>query len=273
MVIYGKKIRKKSYLHGEIFLLNDEKQSFASQQVELLKAIDEYGSISKAAKQIGISYKTAWDRIDAMNNMSAQPLVERSTGGAKGGGTVLTDLGQKIIAGFQSLQDEHQKFVAQLAKNQLNSLNDLANFMRSGNMKSSARNQFNSKVVNITHGAVNAEIELDIGTDQSLYAIITSDSVHNLELTQGSQVTALIKASSVIITKDIAIVTSARNKLIGKISRIVKGAVNSDITLDIGGEKSVCAIITNQSVENLALKEGDTAVALFKAPSVILLKN
>lgn len=269
----AKKSEKKSYLHGEIFLLNDEKQSFASQQVELLKAIDEYGSISKAAKQIGISYKTAWDRIDAMNNMSAQPLVERSTGGAKGGGTVLTDLGQKIIAGFQSLQDEHQKFVAQLAKNQLNSLNDLANFMRSGNMKSSARNQFNSKVVNITHGAVNAEIELDIGTDQSLYAIITSDSVHNLELTQGSQVTALIKASSVIITKDIAIVTSARNKLIGKISRIVKGAVNSDITLDIGGEKSVCAIITNQSVENLALKEGDTAVALFKAPSVILLKN
>ncbi|MFV0321459.1 MAG: TOBE domain-containing protein [Alphaproteobacteria bacterium] len=269
----AEKSTQHSYLSGEIFLLNDAQQSFASQQVELLKAIDKCGSISQAAKYVGISYKTAWDRIDAMNNMSSEPLLIRSIGGAKGGGTKLTDMGKKIISGFHALQKEHQKFLAQLTQNKLYSLTDIANFIRNENMKSSARNQFNSKVTNITPGAVNAEVELDIGADQTLYAIITSDSVKNLELTKGSQAIALIKASAVIISKDTDIATSARNKLIGKVSRIVKGAVNSDITLDIGGEKSVCAIITNQSVENLALKEGDSAVALFKAPSVILLNS
>ncbi|MBU2238251.1 MAG: LysR family transcriptional regulator, partial [Gammaproteobacteria bacterium] len=86
-------------LKGEVFLLTEQHKSFASAQIELLAAIDECGSISKAAKQVGISYKTAWDRIDAMNNMSAQPLVVRSTGGAHGGGTLLTELGHRVISG------------------------------------------------------------------------------------------------------------------------------------------------------------------------------
>ena len=68
-------------------------------------------------------------------------------------------------------------------------------------------------------------------------------------------------------------ITSARNKFAGKVSRIVPGAVNTDVTLDVGGGKSVCALITNISATDLGLKEGELACALFKAPSVILLKD
>ena len=86
-------------------------------------------------------------------------------------------------------------------------------------------------------------------------------------------VVALIKASSVIVSADTAIMTSARNKLTGTISRILPGAVNSDITIDLGSGKSVSSTITNISAEELDLKEGQLACALFKASSIILLKD
>lgn len=262
----------KGQLMGDIFLLADNKQSFAVTQIELLKAIHECGSISKAAKAIGISYKTAWDRIDAMNNMSPKALVSRSAGGALGGGTALTELGQRILEGFQSLQNEHQKFIGRLG-DKLHSLNDIANFVRSESMKTSARNQFRGVITRITPGVVNAEVELDIGTSQRLIATITQDSVERLGLEKNNVTVALIKASSVLVSADTGIVTSARNKFTGQVSRLISGAVNTDVTLDIGDGKSVCAIITNTSAKDLNLKEGDTACALFKASSVILLKD
>ena len=259
-------------LKGEVFLLTEQHKPFASAQIELLAAIDTCGSISKAAKQVGISYKTAWDRIDAMNNMSAQPLVVRSTGGAQGGGTLLTELGHRVISGFQALQDEHQKFIERLG-DKLHNLNDVASFMRSESVKTSARNQFKGTVSNITLGAVNTEVELDIGTDQSIIAMITQESVEQLGLEKNSDVVALIKASSVILSTNTKVVTSARNKLVGTISRLLPGAVNTDVTLDIGGGKSVSAVITNISAIELELEVGQAACALFKAPSVILLKD
>ena len=68
-------------------------------RIELLAAIGETGSISAAARAVGMSYKGAWDAIDAMNNLADEPLVTRATGGKRGEGqgyfyepTVLTDV-------------------------------------------------------------------------------------------------------------------------------------------------------------------------------------
>lgn len=261
----------KGQLQGDIFWSNGQ-QPLAEAQVALLKAVDQSGSISKAAKLVGISYKTAWDRIDAMNNMSSQALVSRTTGGAQGGGTRLTEHGLRIVAGFEQLQDEHRRFIAQLG-NKVQSLNDVASFMKGGSLHTSARNQFRGLIRRITASAINAEVELDIGAGQPLVAMITRDSVERLGLVEGSEVIALVKASSVIVSTDTAIQTSARNKLVGKVARVLTGSVNSDVTLDIGGGKAVSAIVTNESAKSLALAEGVDACALFKAPSVILLKE
>ncbi|WP_239090337.1 TOBE domain-containing protein [Marinomonas ostreistagni] len=138
-------------------------------------------------------------------------------------------------------------------------------------MKTSARNQFLGTITAITDGAVNTEVTLDIGANQSLVAIITQESAQTLGLVVDGTCTALIKASSVILSADTTVVTSARNKLIGKIAKLVPGAVNTDVTLDIGNGKMVSAIITNTSVAELGLKEGADACALFKAPSVLLM--
>ena len=54
-------------LKGDLFLVDERNRSFTVQQIQLLQAIEQCGSITKAAKSVGISYKTAWDRINMMN--------------------------------------------------------------------------------------------------------------------------------------------------------------------------------------------------------------
>ena len=255
-----------------MFLLNEDQQSFTSAQIELLIAIGDCGSITNAAKQVGISYKTAWDRIDAMNNLSEKPLVIRATGGAKGGGTKLTEFGQEIIQGFTELQDEHAAFVERLGSS-LHSMGDLAKFLRSTTLHTSAINQFRGQVTKITRGAVNTEIELSISNTATIVAHVTNDSAKKMHFKKGSYAVALIKSSWIILSKDSEVATSARNKLTGSITKIVKGGVNSEVSIDLGDGKTLCSVITNTSVKELKLKKGDQASALFKASSVILMAD
>lgn len=260
-----------SQLVGQLFLKTGQTGAFASQQIDLLHAVKNTGSISKAAKEVGISYKTAWDRIDTMNNLSTEPLVVTASGGAKGGGTQLTEFGLRIIDGFQALMDEHARFVSQLGK-QLNSLNDIANFVHSETMITSARNQFRGQIINVLHGAVNTEVIIDIGSAQSLVAMVSRDSAEQLGLEPGKQTVAIVSESSILLSKDTTLATSARNRLVGSVSRVFEGAVNSDVAIDLGHSKTINAVITNTSLEVLAIKPGDAIAAIFKAPSVILMK-
>ena len=263
---------KKTALKGNLYFLNDDSQSFTASQIQLLIAIQDCGSISAAAKEVGISYKTAWDRIDSMNNLSEKPLVVRSAGGAQGGGTVLTELAQQIIEGFQALQDRHSAFVERLGDN-VHRVEDLASFMKRSALLTSARNQYRGKITSIREGSVNSEIELRISDSAVLIAHITRDSCHSMELQLGDTVIALIKSSWILLSKEVNVLTSARNKLIGEIVKINPGEVNSEVIIDLGNGKSICSILTNPSVAELELAIGDTACALFKASSVILMRD
>ena len=66
-------------------------------RVELLKAIDSFGSINAAAKSMQMSYKKAWQTIDDMNSLADEPLVIRITGGNGGGGTSVTEAGKEAL--------------------------------------------------------------------------------------------------------------------------------------------------------------------------------
>lgn len=68
-------------------------------------------------------------------------------------------------------------------------------------MKISARNQIKGIVLSVNEGAVNSEVELDLGNGQTIVSIITKNSVENLGIKVGDEVTAIIKASSVILGK------------------------------------------------------------------------
>lgn len=259
-------------MKDEFSLQPADNLSFSEKQITLLQAINSCGSISAAAKNIGISYKTAWDRIESMNNQSDQALVTRSAGGARGGGTKLTQRGQNIVSGFIKIQQEHQLFLESLNTDD-SSVNDFANFSRKSRMKSSARNQFGGTIEKITRGSVNTEIELKLGDSLTIVATITNDSQRNLKLKKHDSATALIKSSWILLSNDVSIATSARNNIVGQVLRLKKGEVNSEVVMDIGNEKTLCSIITNTSAERLGIKKNQTLLALFKASSVILLTD
>ena len=80
-------------------------------KISLLKAIEKFGSINKAAKSMNMSYKKAWKLVDAMNQESNPPLVNRMAGGKDGGGTQLTDSGEKAIKQFNTLNVKLRKFL------------------------------------------------------------------------------------------------------------------------------------------------------------------
>lgn len=137
-------------------------------------------------------------------------------------------------------------------------------------IKTSARNFFQGKVKKVVMGAVNAEVLMDIG-GQEIVAIITNESVKSLGLKEGSSASALIKASWVILTEgNGGLKVSARNHLTGRVEKIVKGAVNAEVVLDIGGGRKLVSIITNASADSLGLSVGGQAGALIKASNVIV---
>ena len=255
---------------GGIWLGQDGEPVLGDVRIALLEQIDRTGSITKAAKAVGISYKTAWDAVDTMKNLSGEPLVESASGGKGGGGTRLTDSARRLVETYRLIQQEHERFLASLGEG----IDDFKNFyqiIRRLSMKSSARNQFLGKVTAIRGGSVNAEVELSLGGNDRIAAIITHESLESLGLKIGSEAWALVKASWVIITTDDSeLKISVRNRLCGTISRLTKGQVNSDVVLTLEGGNTVSAIVTNDSIEQMGLQEGARACAIFKASSVIL---
>lgn len=74
-------------------------------KIALLEAIAEAGSISAAARQLGMSYRRAWLLVDEMNGMLRTPAVSTATGGAHGGGAVLTPSGERLIRRYRAVEN------------------------------------------------------------------------------------------------------------------------------------------------------------------------
>lgn len=250
--------------------LDLDRQVFAGpRRIELLRRIDSTGSIARAAKAMGMSYKHAWDAVDAMNNLSPKPLVQRHTGGRHGGGTELTDEGRRLITVYEVADQEHRRFLARLRAG-IRDFDRFHTLIRAMNMKVSARNNLRGVVASVKLGAVNAEVILDVG-GTPLVAIVTNESVRSLGLAPAVEAYALIKASFVILaTEDGGLKTSARNRLCGTVERVIDGAVNTEVVLALDGGSRLTAIITMESAKELAISVGGRACALIKATHVIL---
>jgi molybdate transport system regulatory protein len=84
----------------------DGQKFFGPGRLELLEAIEETGSIVKAAKTMEMSYKKAWAMVDAMNTQGSQPYVVTKKGGEKGGGAQLTYHARQVIAAYKKLTSQ-----------------------------------------------------------------------------------------------------------------------------------------------------------------------
>jgi len=73
-------------------------------KIALLEAIGATGSISAAARQLGMSYRRAWLLVEEINDALRQPAVSAATGGRHGGGAVLTAVGAQVIAHYRAIE-------------------------------------------------------------------------------------------------------------------------------------------------------------------------
>ncbi len=258
-------------LKAALTLQREDAPRVGGDRIRLLRAIDAQGSIASAPREVGLSCKAAWAAVGTMNNLFAHPLVAASPGGRAGGGARVTRAGHALIDCFSMLETSLGKALAVIDTGFAASPGGAINTLRRLMMQTSTRNTFRCTVTRVTQGAVSAEVELMLTDGHRLTSVITERSAEEMGLQEGAQVFALIKATFVMLSAgDNPGRISACNRLTGTVSAREDGPVNSEVTLDLGDGKTITAMITRKSADDLGLAPGATATALFKASHVIL---
>lgn len=138
-------------------------------------------------------------------------------------------------------------------------------------MKTSARNQLQGVITEIKKGQINSEVVMSIGGSSVLKSVVTNESVDEMELCVGESIYAIIKAPFVMVAKDKPSRISTRNIIETKVTEVKNGIVNSELKLAMG-DQILTAVITEDAVEDLDFKVGETVYALIKANFIILAK-
>ena len=137
-------------------------------------------------------------------------------------------------------------------------------------MKLSARNKFIGKVTDVTRGAVNGIVKIELSIGQHITSSITLEAIDDLDITVGKEVTAIIKSTSVLIGRG-QLTLSARNKLSGTIIDINRGAVNAIVKVELPSNVVISSSITLEAVDELDLTVGTEVTAVVKASEVLIM--
>jgi molybdate transport system regulatory protein len=212
-------------LGSDVFLDRGGRSLAGRGRIALLERVDALGSISRAARDLGMSYRAAWEAIEEMDNVAGEPLVERAPGGKGGGGSHLTEVGRHLVRVFREAEAAHRHLTEQLAK-QVANPHRFLDLARNIAFRSSARNQFLATVRSLPDESGITLLALDLGEHVVLQASITREAIDALEIAPGRTVLVLIKASAVSVRAPVPADAAARslNVLKGKVvSRADKG--------------------------------------------------
>ena len=182
-------------------------------KVELLAAIAETGSITSAARRLGISYMHSWSLIQMMNRSFREPLVVSLRGGRRGGGAGLTAEGAEVLTIYQEMETEALG-AAQKAWERLQP--KLHGAQKTGGasalvlsdrnrddadlMNESIRNELSGRVKAIVSDKVLSEVIIETASGE-VAAVITTHSVRKMKLKVGDRVAALVKATNVSVRR------------------------------------------------------------------------
>lgn len=240
------------------------------ERIALVEAVGELGSITAAAKQMGLSYKGAWDAIQALNNLFDAPLIAASAGGKAGGAALVTPRGLAVIKAFREVEREIGAALSRLEAGLAGAPDDqgLGDLFWSLGLRTSARNALRGTVVRIGEGTVTAEVTLSVGDGVEITSMITRHSVEELGLTVGKPAIALIKSSFVMLTRDLTF--AGTNRLSATIVEREDGESDSEIRLALMAGKTLVATVARLESDELKLAIGQPVIAVVKPANVIL---
>jgi molybdate transport system regulatory protein len=171
--------------------LEDNRQVVLDQKdALLLRRISETRSLTEGAKLAEMSYRSAWDRLKAIETSLGIKIVETKVGGARGGGAKLTPAGEVLLHDFRRVR-----------KYLFDALED-REFMAHAGYKLSARNRIRAKITKVEKGPITASVKMNVLLPAMLTSIISKEAVEDLGLKEGDEVEAIVKSTEVIIAKE-----------------------------------------------------------------------
>lgn len=158
---------------------------------EILEAIRDEESLSRAAKKVGMSYRYVWNYMAKMEKALSKSVIETHRGGrAGGGGARLTELGMSLLKEFKRVED----YVGEVLGDK--------EYWEAVGLKISARNRLKGVVKSVERGDVTAKVKVEIRAPTVVTALISREAVEDLSIKTGDSVEAVIKATEVMIAKE-----------------------------------------------------------------------
>lgn len=263
-------------LHADLTVRGPRGFFAGDTRIRLLEAVARYGSITRAAKCVPLSYKAAWDAIDDMNNLAPELLVERSVGGRRGGGAGLTPYGVRMITLYRALERYYDEgadaLMRVLEEREGASVDELQSLLSRLSLRTSARNQFIGAVqfLRTEPGDVDVEVTVQVDPGLALHAVVTADVVERLGIGLGTVVAVLVPASAVFLITGAGVRATARNHFSGRVLELHNGPVNAAVTMELTGRRTLTATITRAAVQDLGIVPGAQAQAMFKGSALLL---
>lgn len=251
-------------IDGRFWLTKKGENFLGSGRIELLKRIEQSGSINAAAKEMKMSYKAAWERINQMNALADEPLIERQTGGKGGGGTKLTPYAHELIATYERFSELHRQFIERFSQAG-DSPEHLAKILNRVFLTTSARNQLLCKITNISYNNLNALITMQLSSAIKLTSSITSKSMQSMNLSVGDDIYAIIKSSDVKIVTTPPKNVEATNIIPATIESIERNEESSEVTLSIDERHRLVALTPLEESETLTIHQNLFALVSFKS--------
>ncbi|AEG92420.1 TOBE domain-containing protein [Ramlibacter tataouinensis] len=204
----------------------------ADKRLEILRRVGEGGSISQAAREAGVSYKAAWQALDTLSNLAGAALVERSVGGAGGGGARLTPAGQQLLRAAGELARAREQVMTRLRGRKGGA--GLPGAAALG-LRTSMRNQLPCEVEAIEAQGPLVRARLVLADGTPLVSRITAESAQLLQLAPGLPVLALCKATAVMVARhgQRGAGGAPSNLLAGKATRVARGELGDEVAVQL----------------------------------------
>jgi molybdate transport system regulatory protein len=181
---------KKHALSYKVLVQYNNKPVLDEDGALILKTIEKTCSIAETAKTLKVSYRYVWNYIRRIQTVLGQPVVETFKGGKDGGGGAkLTNRGKTLLLEYRN------------AEWCLETVLSASNNVEVEHLKLSARNQLKGKVVEVQKGVITAKVKVEVLMPVTITAVITKDSVDELDIKVGDEVAAIIKSTEIMIAK------------------------------------------------------------------------
>lgn len=243
-------------------------------RLQLLIAIREKKTLSAAAEELKISYKTAWSWIDSMNNAAEGPLVQSIQGGSFGGNSSLTPLGEQLLKQYELLCERQHLFMFSFQDGEAKQLYSVENFLRRLSLRTSARNQFYGTVKRIWGDKAQAWVDVMVDRLGIVTARITQSTVSEMDLKIDSEVILLIKATCMTVHLPGEISHSFHkgplNCLRGKLLQSIADDDSVQVKLVISENRFIHALIPLSQWNQLSAEIGKEYFIRFEPDHVIL---